>query len=293
MTLPVIFNFHFLIPTLLNKEKYVQYFIILVLLGLIYGVFLKTFFMLTIDTIFPNYFFISYISGNGFYLVFSIFLVSSTLLKLAQDWHFFNRDQNELLKLKNLHMESQLLALRSQINPHFLFNALNVIYSMALDKKEKVTDAIVELSDILRYVIYDTDTERVELKDEIKLIKNYINFQKHRVNSKIDLKVDIRNENFKIYPMLLLPLVENAYKFGSSNENNSFIRIKISQTDDAFLFCIENEKLNSPAPEMQKNSGIGIKTLEKNLKIVYKDRYKFEVENTETHFMVKLKIYGD
>jgi sensor histidine kinase YesM len=290
VAIPAVVNFHIFIPFLLKKEKYTFYFIALACLGLSFGVFIKNFFVEVIDVIFPNYFFISYISGDDFYLVFSIFLISSTLLKLAQDWIYFNRNQNEILKLKTLHVESQLSALRSQINPHFLFNALNVVYSMALDKKENITTAIVELSDILRYVIYDTNTDRVRLKDEIELIKNYINFQKHRLNTKIDLQIEVENENFKIYPMLILPLVENAYKFGSSGDEAHPISIKIIQNRNYFEFFIKNKKINLPIFDKDKKSGIGLETLKNNLAIVYKNRHKFEIKETETHFLVKLLI---
>jgi LytS/YehU family sensor histidine kinase len=197
------------------------------------------------------------------------------------------------LKLKNLHVESQLSALRSQVNPHFLFNALNVIYSLALDKKENTTSAIVELSDILRYVIYDANTERVNLKDEITLIKNYVNFQKHRTNPDIDLRLKVENENFKIFPMLLLPLVENAFKFGSSMNTNHHIKIEIKQLSNHFEFSIENEKINSSTPAIEKNSGVGLKTLKDNLKLVYKNKHTFEIAESETHFRVKLQITDD
>ncbi len=290
MAIPAVMNFHILIPLLLKKEKYIFYLIGLSCLGLSFGVFIKNFFTAVIDLIFPNYFFISYISGNDFYLVFSIFLVSSTLLMLARDWFFFNKNQNEILRLKNLHVESQLSALRSQINPHFLFNALNVIYSLALNQKENTTSAIVELSDILRYVIYDTNTNRVNLKDEITLINNYINFQKHRINSDIDLSVNVENENFKIFPMLLLPLVENAHKFGTSSSTTGLIKIKISQKSNRFEFFIENEKINTPELSVEKNSGVGLETLKNNLKIVYKNKHTFDINESETHFKITLQI---
>jgi len=293
MAVPAVLNFHILIPLLLKKEKYTYYFIGLVGIGLSFGVFIKNFFVDVIDIIFPNYFFISYISGNGFYLVFSIFLLSSTLLKLAQDWFYFNRNQNEILRLKNQHIETQLSALRSQINPHFLFNALNVIYSMALENKENITSAIIELSDILRYVIYDTDTERVKLKDEIELIKNYINFQKHRINTDIDLEIQVENQNFKIYPMLLLPLVENAYKYGSSNTQAFPISIKINQNSTGFEFRIGNNKINSSATLEKNSSGIGLETLKNNLNIVYDEKHTFEIINSDDHFSVKLSIFNE
>ena len=134
------------------------------------------------------------------------------------------------MKIQNQHIQTQLSALRAQINPHFLFNSLNVIYAMALEKKENITKAIVELSDVLRYVIYDSDTDRVTLKDELQLIQNYIAFQKYRghYENKVIININIESDNFKIYPMLLLPLLENAYKYGfSGNDTSENIEIQL------------------------------------------------------------------
>lgn len=293
LAIPAMLNFHVLIPYLLKKEKYIYYVIGIVSLGLSFGVFIKAFYLQVIDYIFPNYFFISYISGNDFYLVFSIFLLASTLLKLAQDWVYFNRTENDILKLKNLHVESQLSALRSQINPHFLFNSLNVIYSMALSNKENMSTAIVELSDILRYVIYDANTELVLLKKELDLINSYVAFQKYRVKTEVIFQQNIEDENYKIYPMLLLPLIENAYKYGVSSQSVSNpIDIRISQKNKQLCFTIKNQKLNTSLNLEKNYSGVGISTLKKNLALVYPKRHSFEIRQTEDYFEASLTIHN-
>jgi LytS/YehU family sensor histidine kinase len=260
-------------------------------LGLSFGVFIKTYFVIVIDYIFPDYFFISYISGNDFYLVFSIFLVSSTLLKLAQDWVYFNRTQNDILRLKNSQVEYQLKALRSQINPHFLFNSLNVIYAMALENKAHVDSAIIELSDILRYVIYDADTPNTPLKDEVKLIDSYIAFQTHRIKTKVYFKKEIENKNFKVYPMLFLPLIENAYKYGASTKaDTETIDIHLIQRGNTLSFTIKNQKLNKDLHLDDHYSGVGLSTLRKNLGLVYAHQHSFEIDETEDSFKAELTL---
>jgi sensor histidine kinase YesM len=216
-------------------------------------------------------------------------LIATTFIKLTGDWLYFNRHQNELLKLQKQHIQTQLTALRSQINPHFLFNALNVIYAMSLDQKEKMTQAIVELSDILRYVIYDTNTDRVKLKDEVQLLKNYIAFQKHRVkDTPVRFEMSIENGEYKIYPMLLLPLLENAYKYGSSSEKE--IKIFLTENEEHFKFSILNSKVNKKNIQDGSYSGIGLSTLQENLELVYKNNYTIGIVDVEDSFKVELTL---
>ena len=173
---PVLFNLYILIPLFLKTEKYLLFVITFLLTIIVFTQLNIWFFDYFIDYLFPDYFFISYHSNSKLITIFSIFLLGTTLIKLSIDWFYFNKHENLELKLKNQQIEMQLSLLRSQINPHFLFNSLNVIYALALEKKEETKDAIVQLSDILRYVIYDSNTQRVSLKDEIELLKNYIAF---------------------------------------------------------------------------------------------------------------------
>ncbi|MBT8243917.1 sensor histidine kinase [Winogradskyella sp.] len=246
-----------------------------------------------LDAIFTDYFFVSYLSKGNIFLTSSIFLITTTLLKLAEDWFYFNNNENQVLKLQNQQIQTQLSALRAQINPHFLFNSLNVIYAMALEKKENITSAIVELSDVLRYVIYDSDTERVTVKDEIKLLQNYIAFQKYRRHSenRINLNIDVENENFKIYPMLLLPLLENAYKYGfSGTDTTEDISIKLEQKASKFSFKIQNKNYKAQHNLDDNYSGVGLDNLKNNLNLVYPNQHQFEIKETTESFTVTIEI---
>ncbi|MFK7832716.1 MAG: sensor histidine kinase [Winogradskyella sp.] len=293
LAIPVSLNFYMFIPKFLKQEKYLAY-IILFSLNLIVFAGLSSWLLQPIlDILFPSYFFISYLSQVDILLVFVIFLFAATLLKLAEDWFYFNTNENNILKLKNQQIETQLSALRAQINPHFLFNSLNVVYALALDKKEGITSAIVQLSDILRYVIYDSDTQRVALADEITLLQNYIAFQNHRVETPTatDFRIDIIDKQFKIYPMLLLPLLENSYKHGIiAGETKTPITIALSQKNDQFHFEITNANLNTKNTLVDKHSGVGIENLRNNLNLVYPNAHQFTIEATDTIFKVTLKI---
>ncbi len=293
LAIPVSINFYVLMPQFLKQEKYLLYSICFILNLVLFALLSSWLLQPILDSLFPSYFFISYLSKANIFFVFTIFLFATTLLKLAEDWFYFNTNENKLLRLKNQQIETQLSALKAQINPHFLFNSLNVIYALALEKKEGATTAIVQLSDILRYVIYDSDTEHVTLKDEIILLKNYIAFQNHRVETPntTDLDINIEDEQFKIYPMLLLPLLENSYKHGViAGETKIPIKIQLHQIKNIFEFTITNANLNTKNNLDDKHSGIGIENLKNNLSLVYPNTHKFEILETKDIFKVNLKI---
>lgn len=293
ISIPVLINLYLLIPKFLTKEKYFIFIILFIINLVLFSQLSTWFFKPIIDDLFPNYFFISYHSGTKRIIIFSIFLVATTLIKLAEDWFYFNRNENRLLKTQNLQIQTQLASLRSQINPHFLFNSLNVIYALALDKKETTKDAIVQLSDILRYVIYDSNTEHVTIKDEIILLKNYIAFQKFRLQSvdHITLKIAIENENFHLYPMLILPLIENSFKHGiKSDVKNTFLNINISQSGKQFSLIIQNNRSKNSGNEVNTHSGLGIENIKQNLDIVYPKQHTFDITKTKDTFTVTLKL---
>ncbi|WP_347921933.1 histidine kinase [Pontimicrobium sp. SW4] len=292
VAIPVVVNLYLFIPKLLKKEKYIGYLIVFALNLIVFTQLHLHLFQPIIDQLFPNYFFISYHSNTNLVVIFSIFLVGTTLIKLSEDWFYFNENENKLLKLQNKQIQLQLISLRSQINPHFLFNSLNVIYALTIEKKDGVKDAIVQLSDILRYVIYDSDTEKVTLKDEITLLKNYIAFQKHRVHgfTNINTDIEVENEVFTIYPMLLLPLFENSFKHGIKGDlSDTFINININQKGNDFTFRIENN-LFKESIENQEPSGVGLENIKKNLEIVYPESHSLEITKTKNTFAVTLAI---
>jgi len=292
--IPVLFNLYILIPFFLKRERYLLFVMLFIITIIVFTQINIWFFSYIIDYIFPDYYFISYHSNTKLITIFSIFLVSTTLIKLSEDWFYFNRTENQQLKAENQYIQNQLSSLRSQINPHFLFNSLNVIYALALENKKETTKAIVQLSDILRYVIYDSNTERVSLKNEIILLNNYIEFQKfrHRVSDKIKFTCEISDENYQIYPMLLLPLIENSFKHGIKGDiENTFINLNITLNNNEFIFFIENNYTENLLNTTKEYSGLGIENIQKNLKIVYPNQHILKITKNDTKFMVSLKLF--
>lgn len=243
--------------------------------------------------LFKNYFFISYHSHTSFTTILSITIIAATLIKLAEDWFYFNQAQNKIIRDAHQITQSQLTALRSQINPHFLFNALNVIYAMSLEQKSTTKDAVLQLSDILRYVIYDANTNKVMVSQELELIKSYIAFNKNRsaTNLETQLISTVENPDFEIYPMLLLPLIENAYKHGGVNQDGqNFINITLLQKDTMFNFEIENSVNSNFQKAVENNGGVGLKNVHENLKIVYPHNHSLTIQETPFLYKASLQI---
>lgn len=294
LAIPVISNFYLLIPKLLRKERYFYYILALLIhwvvcsLVAIYGI------EPLLNLLFPNLYFISYPRGMDHFSIYGITLLVTTLIKLAEEWFYFNKNQNKILQLEKNQVQGQLSALRAQINPHFLFNSLNVIYALALEKNEAVTKSILQLSDILRYVIYDSNIEKVPLDQELKLIKDYIDFQKyrHHLDEPIALNTDIESLDFRIYPMLILPFIENSFKHGllKSQSGQPAIKIKLTQKSNWFEFYIENAFLEKAPLASMEPSGIGIENIKNNLELVYPNNHELRITSYNHIFTVTLKI---
>ena len=295
LILPTIILVYLYIPRFLKKEKYIIFVAFSILTIIVYTLFQRYCFTNIINYIFPNHFFNDYPNIVTSVIIFTVFYITVTLYRITRDWFYYNKKENNILKKKNTQIENKLSTLRAQINPHFLFNSLNVIYSLALENKKETTDAILKLSEILRYILYDANTKKITLKEELKLINNYISFQKFRIQKfeNIDIQIKIRDDSYKIYPMLLMPLIENSFKFGiKENIKEAYVRLLIEQKDELFFFKIENSIHNKPTENIKKNySGIGLDNVKKNLLIIYPHKHEFKIIKSKHSFIVELKIY--
>ena len=284
-------NIVLLMPKLFGKKKYLFYFIALaatIFLSIILN--LITFDWLA-DIVFPDYYFVSHFDFLEIGMFIVIYILITTLLKLSQSWFELQEVNKRITRIEKENIKSELNALKAQINPHFLFNSLNVIYSQAIKKSNKTPNAIIQLSDILRYVIYDSTKDKVSIKTEIKLIDDYIELQKFRIDTTSSIKFEhkVQDENCKITPMLLLPLVENSFKHGIKGElDHTFVNIKLEANINNILFEIENNKGIGETVENDGNSGIGIVNIRQRLNLLYPNKHKFEIEESATIFKVNM-----
>lgn len=292
LIIPVSINLYFLIPTYLKKEKNIAFSVFFILNLIVFSELNPLFFELIVNTFFKDYYFISYHNTIEIYFIFFIFFVLSNLSKLAEEWIYLNQFENKALKAQKQEIENQLYYLKGQINPHFLFNSLNVLYSLAIDKKEEITNAILQLSDILRYIIYDVETDKIPLNKEIDLIKNYIAFEKNRhiKNSKISFTHNV-NEQLEVYPMLLLPIIENSFKHGlKSGVKNPFVNIDLHENNNRLTFKLSNNFKQKNTLENTNYKGIGLKNIQENLTLIYPNQHTFKTEVNDGVFSVKLTL---
>ncbi len=199
--------------------------------------------------------------------------------------------EKEAAVLKSENLQSELKFLKSQINPHFLFNALNNIYTLSMIKSEKTPEMILKLSDMLRYILYDCQEDKVSLQKEIDYIWNYVGLQKLKEKHSRLIEIDISADGqLKIAPMLLIPFIENAFKHGDIFVTDSgWMNIKLSTDSRHLRFSVCN---SLPDREFTKDraGGIGLKNVQKRLDMLYKDAYELKIDKIEKEFRVDLKL---
>lgn len=291
LVVPVELNLLLFIPRFLNRKKYAVYGLFFLVSLFLFGLFNQLLFDRLIDFILPEYYFISYYDYVDLLKFFLVFLVISTLLHLSKEWFELNENKQKMILLEKEKIDAELKALSNQVNPHFLFNSLNVLYSLAIKNEKETPEAIIKLSDILRYVIYESNRETVELQNEITLINNFIDLQKYRTSpdANIQFFVEIENEKFSVAPMLFLPLVENSYKHGIKGDvGKTFIQLKLIQKGNEVEFQIENNKGVSGEPEKNQSGGVGLNNIRSRLELIYPENYTFEVKDGKDLFSVKL-----
>ncbi|APY11923.1 hypothetical protein BWZ22_12095 [Seonamhaeicola sp. S2-3] len=227
------------------------------------------------------------------YLLYSLILSITYVLALSVEvYSYLKQKEKETINALNINLQNELKLLKSQINPHFLFNALNNIYTLAGIDSGKTQKSIIHLSDMLRYVLYECDQETVPLKKEIEYIENYLKLfaLKSSKTYPISIKLNITNHAATIAPMLLIPFIENALKHSNIDDiNNAFIKITIKANEKTLDFEVENSKPQKVIIK-DKVGGIGLENVKKRLAILYPKKHQLAVSNNETIFKVKLHL---
>lgn len=215
-----------------------------------------------------------------------LMLFMSGFIKIAQEW-FKSEQQREALKVENLNAELKFL--KSQINPHFLFNCLNTIYSLAHKHSAQTEHAIVKLSTIMRYMIYESNEDKVQLQQELQYLEDYIDIQRLRMPEDIvvDYAVQGNPIGLRIEPMLLVPFVENAFKHGISYAEPSFIAIAVAIEKNQVRLVVENSMFRQRVAE---KGGIGLQNVRKRLELLYTEDHELEITEADNQFIVDLKI---
>ncbi len=199
--------------------------------------------------------------------------------------------KRQLAEEKQKHTEAELEWLKNQLNPHFLFNTLNNISSLVQIDADQAQDSIAQLSDLLRYAMYETRHETVPLKGEVEFMQNYIDLMRLRCNERTEVLAQLStfNAQLEIAPLLFISLIENAFKHGVSSGRDSRINITLTTDDHLLTFICENT--NYPKDEQNRSgSGIGIENTKRRLELIYKDKYTWEQSLQDNIYHVKVTI---
>jgi two-component system LytT family sensor kinase len=220
----------------------------------------------------------------------SLFLVFFSLgMRVLERHAQTEKLQKELEKEK---LNSELAFLKNQISPHFFFNTLNNIYSLISINAEDSQKAVLKLSKLMRYLLYDSENGNTKLSNEIDFMNNYIDLMKLRMNSKISLGVTFPEnyEDINIPPLIFIPFIENAFKHGISYREKSFIHISMTASKDSILFRSANSIVKTREENESGHSGIGLENVTKRLNLLFPGKHDLKIIKSETEFEVLLQI---
>lgn len=206
---------------------------------------------------------------------------------------FIMRLNAQIKSIETEKSKAELALLRTQINPHFLFNVLNNIYGQAIIKSAHTADSIAKLSDLMRYSLNEANVSTVSLEKEIAYLNNYLSLQKLRLTDKtvVEFKVIGNPNTWEVSPMLFIPFIENAFKYGVSNEVETNIKISLKIREEALDFRVENDILPDKVRIAESNQ-IGIKNVKNRLDLIYGNRYHLTIKDADKQYKIHLKIFA-
>ncbi|MBT1702609.1 sensor histidine kinase [Chryseosolibacter indicus] len=212
------------------------------------------------------------------------------MLRFAADWFELMATKREI---ENERLTAELNFLKAQINPHFLFNTLNNLYYLAYTNSSNTTEVIAKLSQMMRYMIYDSNHDRVPLTKEIEYMENYISLERLRLNNQIPISFDITGDvdRYLIAPFIFITFLENAFKHGVSNTNpKAWVKVGIRLQGNICIYTVENSKITSAKPEAEEKSGIGLQNVQRRLELSYPKRHELKVEDGSGQYKITLTL---
>ncbi|HEY0680506.1 MAG TPA: histidine kinase [Chitinophagaceae bacterium] len=289
----VYLNLEWLLPRFAKKGTWILYALLLTLLIIILSWINYQFFQNWSTMLLPDYFFISYFTFTEVVFFFIVYTALATLIKLSKSWFSVNELERRLLQTEKEKVQIELKALRAQINPHFFFNTLNSIYSMALEKDDRLPTTVLQLSDLMRYFLYESRGELVPLEKEIIVLKDFISLQKLRSHQTLETSTDIQvnSDGLKIAPLLLITFVENAFKHGAKgNTGKTYVHLSLKTESDTLNFRLENNLGAADATMETDQKGVGLENVKRRLELLYPGKYKLETGEQGNSFVVQLYL---
>lgn len=296
LTLSVYINLYFLIPRFLQKKSYIFYVFWLIVLISASSLFVQFFLFYPLRNVLHVSEQLSGFDANihsAFFFVTLIYVGISSFLKFIKDWVAMQDLNYKLAKIEKQKLQAELKTLKGQLNPHFLFNSLNNIYSLALIKSDKVPNLILKLSDLMRHIIYESKENYIALNKEIEFVDNFIALQQIRIseNTKLTYKKKGDLPDARIVPLLFEPFIDNAFKHGlPGNDKEDFIDIQFFFEEDSLHFSIKNNYADAEDWD-KKNSGIGIQNVKQRLALLYKENeFDLNVMKNNNIYSVELNL---
>lgn len=223
--------------------------------------------------------------------IISLFIILFVgMLKFAQDWFDLEAKKKEI---ENERLTAELRFLKAQINPHFLFNTLNNLYYLAMINSPNTTEVIEKLSQMMRYMLYDSNHPKVSMSKEIEYMKNYIALEKLRLDNQVPIEFEVvGNPNeVQIVPLIFITFLENAFKHGvSNNSTNAYVNIKININGNNCTYNVENSKLPQNMENTNEKSGIGLQNVNRRLDLSYPNNYDLVVYEDEMTYKIELNL---
>lgn len=284
------FNYFLLLPKFLQRRNwwvYIAQFIVPFCLTIFARVSVEREIVQTAGY-FPKYFhsstYIIHTTAITFFIV-----VFISLMRFVSEWADLESARKEV---QNEKLTAELNFLKAQINPHFLFNTLNNLYYLAYSKSENTTEVIAKLSQVMRYMIYDCNHERVPLTKEIEYMQNYVDLERLRLNNQIpiDLKISGDVGKVSVAPLILMTFLENAFKHGVTTSSDAWVNIALAVNDSQLVYTVENSKIEKAAIDNGGKSGIGLANVRRRLELVYPGQYTLNVDDSAERYYIELKI---
>jgi len=285
----VYFNYWYLIPNYLFKKKYITYIILALLTAaVVMPIELVSLYWNISDNLEAQLQLLQKQTGHFVFLFLTLLL--STVLKIIKEWIQQQRIQKDL---ENKNLQSELSFLKSQINPHFLFNTLNSIYALTLKKSDKAPELVLRLSEMMRYMLYKSNEKQVPLEQEIKYIRNYLELEKMRYGNKAEITFSCQGDflhSYKVAPLLFITFLENSFKHGLSKSiKHGFVNCQLKIEDGTIYFLLKNSKTKEH-DERYFQGGIGLRNVRRRLELIYPNRYKLDVDDGEEVYTVNLQL---
>jgi len=278
----------FIFQKYLSKKKYKPYFLYLTAI-ILTGQLPYLFFLLLQNE--PTNSSVMYLLTGRYWQDLTFFLFNSIIVGSIALLIVNAIKKEELLKQA---INTELVYLKSQIHPHFLFNTLNNIYSFIINDSPAAPAILMRLSSLMRYMLYESNATAVPLSIELNYLRDYIGLQqlRYKANDVVDFNVEGDVEKCAIAPLLFVHMLENAYKHSPANLESGSIKVKVSIQRDSLVFRCDNPVGNKIDNLLEEPGGLGLTNVQKRLQLLYPDKHRFEIDKTETHFRVELKING-